>query len=178
MNINKNNDKLKRISFVSGEDFYFLTYLIIICLKEFSNKKLIFKDHRKLTYLMQIISSSTAVKILIENHNEENLKPFDKEFLFDIYVKASLHQREVYKIVRSLEKNGVISVIDTDRVDCYNIQVMDKMWLTSFFDTNIFENELNNSAILKSYFKSINSLGLDGLIGKVFIKYGLNLWAS
>ncbi|MGN5075125.1 hypothetical protein ACTG2C_09470 [Aeromonas veronii] len=163
---------------MSGEDFYFLTYLIIICLKEFSNKKLIFKDHRKLTYLMQIISSSTAVKILIENHNEENLKPFDKEFLFDIYVKASLHQREVYKIVRSLEKNGVISVIDTDKVDCYNIQVMDKMWLTSFFDTNIFEKELNNSAILKSYFKSINSLGLDGLIGKVFIKYGLNLWAS
>ncbi len=178
MNTNKNIDKLKRISFVSGEDFYFLTYLIIICLKEFSNKKLIFKDHRKLTYLMQIISNSTAVNILIENHKEESLKPFDKEFLFDVYVKASLHQREVYKIVRSLEKNGIISVIDTEKVDCYNIEIVDKTRLESFFDTDIFDRELNNTAILKSYFKSINTLGLDGLIGKVFTEYGLNLWAN
>lgn len=178
MNPNINKDKLKRISFVSGEDFYFLTYLIIICFKEFSNKKLIFKDHRKLAYLMQIISSSTAVNILIENYNEEQLKPFDKEFLFDIYVKASLHQREVYKIVRSLEKNGMIKVIDTEKVDCYNIEIVDKVWLESFFDTDVFDRELNNTAILKAYFKSINKLGLDGLIGKIFTDYGLKLWAN
>lgn len=178
MNPKLNNDKLKRISFVSGEDFYFLTYLIIICLKEFSNKKLIFKDHRKLTYLMQLISSSTAINILIENHSEEDLKPFDKEFLFDIYVKASLHQREVYKIIRSLEKNGKITVIDTEKVDCYNIEIVDKIWLKSFFDTDIFDRELNNIVILKSYFKSINKLGLDGLIGKFFTEYGLKLWGN
>lgn len=178
MNTNKNKDKLKRISFVSGEDFYFLTYLIIICLKEFSNKKLVFKDHRKLTFLMQIISSSTAVNILIENHGEGVLKPFDKEYLFDIYVKASLHQREVYKIVRSLEKSGVISVIDTEKIDCYNVEVKNNDLFSSFFDTELFSRELNNTAILKSHFKSINILGLDGLIGKFFTEYGLNLWAN
>lgn len=178
MNTNKSKDKLKRISFVSGEDFYFLTYLIIICIKEFSNKKLIFKDHRKLTFLMQIISSSTAVNILIENYGEGSLKPFDKEYLFDVYVKASLHQREVYKIVRSLEKNGIISVIDTEKIDCYNIEVIDMDIFNSFFDTELFNRELNNTAILKSHFKSINVLGLDGLIGKFFTEYGLSLWAN
>lgn len=174
----KNEKKLKRISFVSGEDFYFLTYLVLICLKEFSNKRLIFKDHRKLTYLMQIISSSTAVNLLIENFDTHTLKPFDKEFLFDVYIKASLHQREVYKIVRSLEKKGLVSLLDTNKVDCYNVEILDKSKFNSFFNTEIFNREIYNTNIFKTHFKTINTLGLDGLINKLFTEYGLKLWAN
>ncbi|PQY53936.1 hypothetical protein [Cronobacter sakazakii] len=178
MSTNQKIEKLKRISFVSGEDFYFLTYLIIICIKEFSTKKMIFKDHRKLTYLMQLVSNSIAVNILIENYNKNTLKPFDKEFLFDVYVRASLHQREVYKIIRSLEKNGFITLINTDKVDCYNLEVINKDKLNDFFNTDIFDTELNNATMLKTHFKSINTLGLEGLIDKFFTNYGLNLWAN
>ncbi|MCP1438405.1 hypothetical protein J3D56_001841 [Erwinia persicina] len=178
MNEQKNDEKLKRISFISGEDFYYLTYLALICLKEFSSKKLIFKDHRKMTYLMQVISSPVAVNLLIENFNRHTLKPFDKEFLFDVYVKASLHQREVYKIVRNLERKGFVSLLDTDKVNCYNIEIKDKEKLNLFFDTKVFDKEIQSAAIFKTHFKNINALGLDGLINKLFTEYGLKVWAN
>lgn len=174
----KDDEKLKRISFMSGEDFYFLTYLLLICLKGFCNKNMIFNDHRKLTYLMQIITNSSAVGVLIENFNSSNLKPLDKELLFDVYVKGSLHQRDVYKILRSLEIKGVVSVMLTEKIDCFNIKITDSESIKSFFDTNIFAKEMNNIEIIKSHFKRINSLGLEGLISKFFDNYGLKVWAS
>lgn len=176
MNEYINESKLKRISFISGVDFYYLTYLIIICLKEFSSKKNVFTDHRKLTYLMQLVSSSTAVNILIENFNKEKLKAFDREFLFDIYVKGSLHQRDVYKIIRALEKKGVLKISDTTKVDSYNIEILDELKIKSFFDTDIFNREINNAVALKSKFNTISRLGLNGLLDKIFIKHGLKVW--
>lgn len=174
----KSEEKLKRISFMSGEDFYFLTYLLLICLKGFCGKNNVFNDHRKLTYLMQLISSSTAVSILIENSNNDNLKPLDKELLFDVYVKGSLHQRDVYKILRSLEIKGIVSVIKTAKADCFNVLIIDSEVTKSFFETDLFNKEKANIDIIKSYFKRINSLGLEGLISKFFDNYGLKLWAN
>lgn len=180
MNEFQNDEKLKRISFISGEDFYFLTYLLLICLKEFSSKKFTFKDHRKLTYLMQVISSPVAVNLLIENINRQVLKPFDKEFLFDVYIKASLHQREVYKILRNLERKGYVSLLDTDKIDCYNIEIIDTAKFNLFFSLskNMFKKEIDTTTMFKGHFKNINALGLDGLINKLFTEYGLNVWAS
>lgn len=104
MNNKQKEERIKQISFISGEDFYFLTYLILICLKEISNKSMLFKDHRKLTFLMQLIASPKAISVLVNNKENHTLHPEDKEILFDIFVKASLNEREVYKILRSLEK--------------------------------------------------------------------------
>ena len=174
----KNEDKLKRISFLSGEDFYFLTYLMLICLKEFCGKNMIFNDHRKLTYLMQIIANSSVVNILIDNQEHGQLNPSDKELLFDAYVKGSLHQRDVYKILRSLEKKGAVTVMHTDKVDCFNILFNNTKMMKSFFDTDLFNKEKNNIIIIKSTFKRINSLGLEGFISKFFDNYGLKLWAN
>lgn len=176
--MNELNEKIKRISFLSGEDFYFLTYLIMLCLSEFSNSKGKFKDHRKLSLLMQIISNPAAVSILIENTHREILNPIDKEFLFDVYVKSSLHQREVYKILRSLEKKELISLIRTNNIESFDIEIKDDATFRGFFETTVFDRELYYISLFKKSFQRINTLGLEGFISKFFENYVLKLWAN
>lgn len=178
MNNKQKEERIKQISFISGEDFYFLTYLILICLKEISNKSMLFKDHRKLTFLMQLIASPKAISVLVNNKENHTLHPEDKEILFDIFVKASLNEREVYKILRSLEKNKIIGLINTDKPDCYDIKILNNEILTRSFNTMIFQSEFDNINILKSIFKRINSLTLNTLITKIFENHGLKLWVS
>ncbi len=178
MKMTKLDEKIKRISFISGEDFYFLTYLIMLCLNEFSNSKGKFKDHRKLSFLMQIISNPATVHILIENSERNTLNPIDKEFLFEVYVKSSLHQREVYKILRSLEKKDLISLIHTNNIEAFDVEIKNKETFKAFFETNIFDRELYYISLFKNNFQRINTLGLEGFISKFFEYYGLKLWAN
>lgn len=178
MNSIDKENRIKQINFISGEDFYFLTYLILICLKEISNKNMLFKDHRKLTFIMQIIASPSAISILANNVENSTLHPEDKEILFDAFVKASLNEREVYKILRSLEKNEMISLINTEKPDCYDVQIINKAKINHFFTTDIFYTEFNNVNILKSIIQRINSLTLNTLITKIFESHGLKLWAN
>lgn len=170
--------KLKKISFLSGEDFYFLTYLILLCVKNFSSaKNHVFSDHRKLTYLMQIISNSSVVHVLIENKDKETLNIIDKELLFDSFTKAELHKREVYKILRALEIKGIVKLTVGKNIDIYNVQLVSSDVLDRLFATSIFEKEINNISLIKANFKRINSLGLDGFINKFYSDYGLRIWA-
>ncbi|MBN6235398.1 hypothetical protein JZM03_25120, partial [Escherichia coli] len=104
--------------------------------------------------------------------------PEEKEILFDIFVKASLNEREVYKILRSLEKRKIIGLINTDKPDCYDIKILNNEILTQFFNTMLFQSEFNNINILKNIIKRINSLTLNTLITKIFENYGLKLWVS
>ncbi|WP_447876331.1 hypothetical protein [Serratia fonticola] len=171
-------DKLKRISFLSGEDFYFLTYLILLCVRHFSSKNThIFSDHRKLTYLMQIICSSSVVNVLIENKNKERLNVLDKELLFDSFTKAALHKREVYKILRALEIKGIVKLTASKNVEVFNVNLIESDVVTQLLNSPVFERELINIERVKSNFKRINSLGLDGFITKFYSDYGLRIWA-
>lgn len=178
MNSIKKDERMKQINFISGEDFYFLTYLILICLKEISNKNMVFKDHRKLTFIMQLIASPSAISILASNEHNSILHPEDKEILFDAFVKASLNEREVYKILRSLEKNEIISLLSTEKPDCYDVKIVNKDKIKNFFTTELFYTEFSNVNILKDIVQRINSLTLNTLIARVFESYGLKLWAN
>lgn len=172
------DDKLRKISFLSGEDFYFLTYLILLCLKYFGSKNdSVFSDHRKITYLMQVICNSSVVHVLIHNINRGQINIVDKELLFDSFTKAALHQREVYKILRALEIKGIVELVSTNSADVYNVKLLETETSRDFFETNIFYQELENIKKIKATFKRINTLGLDGFIKKFFSDYGLNIWA-
>lgn len=176
--MNQYEEKIKRISFISGEDFYFLTYLIMLCLKEFSNSKKKFSDHRKLAYLMQIIANPSAIPILIQNADRKELNPIDKEFLFDVYVKSSLHQREVYKILRTLEKKDLVTLIKTNNIESFNVEIKDEAAFGVFFETEVFDREIQSITVFKNHFKRISTLKLEGFISKFFENYGLKLWAN
>lgn len=50
--------------FISGEDFYFFAYSILLTLEMLGGAAKRIKDHRKIAYLIQFVSDSRLVDIL------------------------------------------------------------------------------------------------------------------
>ena len=62
----KNN--IKRLMYISNEDFYLMTYTTLIFLNKLIGKKSkskTFKDHRKLFYIIKLLSDYRLIDLLI-----------------------------------------------------------------------------------------------------------------
>jgi hypothetical protein len=174
-----NEKKIRKLNHLSGEDYYYMTYLILLCLNSFAAKSSrVFKDHRKLTYLIQIISNRKTVDIL-DNYAETSIQnPLDKDLLYSSYSKGFIHSRDVYKLMSTLELKGYLEIIKTTNPEVLDIKVINKNIPKGFFDQNIFREELSNIEKVKVLNKSIPRIGFNTFIEKMYIEKGLRIWLS
>lgn len=171
------NKKIRKLSHLSGEDYYYMTYLLILCLNEFSSKKSrVLKDHRKISFLIHIISSSAIVDIINENKEKINVK--DKDLLYTSYTKGTIHAKDIYKLILSLEIKGLVKVIKTSNPEILDVKLLDENVPKSFFDKKLFEKELANIVKLKGNFTRLSVTGLNTFIERVYTKKGLRVWVQ
>ena len=173
------NKKIRRLSHLSGEDYYYMTYLLILCLDKFSAKtSRIFNDHRKLSYLIHIISSSPLVNIITCTPESYVSNAQDKDLLYSSYTNGTVHAKDIYKLLLTLEIKGFVEVLKTNSPEVLNVKIINKNIPLEFFDEKLFHRELSNIDGLKSSLNKISVIGLRTFVDKVYTSKGLRVWVQ
>lgn len=168
----------KPLYFISGEDFYFIAYSVLLVLELFGGAPKRIKDHRKIIYLIQFLSDERLVGILARTQDKQIANPADRELLFASFTDAELHKREVYKILLSLERKGYIAIQRTDLAEVLDVTLLSESLPQDFFKSAQFFKERKNSEDLKRLVPRMSTLGFDSLLNRLYKDRGVRVWAS
>ncbi len=172
-------NNIRRLTYLSGEDFYLMTYITLIILDSLLGKSETkrFKDHRKMAVIIQLLSDPRLVDLLNRYQDKQLASYIDREFLFDSFSKSELHKREINKVLQVLERKGFIKLYSSSIAEAYDISFIKTSVPDQFLKNEIFEEEYASIAILQSNIKRIAVLTLDTFIEKVYREKGVNVWA-
>lgn len=163
--------------YLSGEDFYLFCYSIFILLDTLgcSDGK-VFKDYRKLAFLISILNDDKLVYIL-SNSGNENLNPVDRELLFDSYSNGLMKRSEILKLIFTLEKKGFVELEKGTEKSVLNITLNKTAIPESFFNSQVFENEYIRAKKLKKLVSRLNTLKFETMLEKIYSVNGVKTWA-
>lgn len=177
--IPKGPHKSKRpLFFISGEDFYFVAYSILLVLEFLGGKPKRVDDHRKIAYLIQFLGDSRLVDLLERTEETGVANMVDRELLFSSYANAELHKREVFKILFSMERKGFLTIQRAGRVEELVITLTSQGIPKGFFTTDQFAQERTNAEKLKRLLPHLSRFSFDTLLDRLYRKRGVNVWVS
>ncbi|OOV09051.1 hypothetical protein RF819_10390 [Rhodoferax fermentans] len=164
--------------FISGEDFYFIAYSILLTLELLGGSPRRIKDHRKFAYLIQFLNDARLIDILDRTQAQRRANPVDRELLFSSYTTAELHKREVFKVLFSLRRRGFVSIERTDTAEVLDITLLAAALPEGFFKSDHFDEERLNAANLKRIISRISTLNFDTLLERLYMDRGVRVWAA
>lgn len=168
----------RRLNYITAEDFYFLTYEILITLNSMvTTSGATFKDHRKLAYLVHIISDSRLISILERNRERKIVSAVDKELLFSSFTAGELHKREVYKIILALQKKEYVNLSKGSQAEVLDVKLNKGSLPKEFLASEKFASDHNIADRLKKVIPRISSMSLETFLSRAYKDYGLNVWA-
>ncbi|WP_431049671.1 hypothetical protein [Roseateles sp. L2-2] len=171
--------KSKRpLFFISGEDFYFVAYSILLVLEYLGGTARRVKDHRKIAYLIQFLGDPRLIDLLERTNGAKVANPVDRELLFSSYANAELHKREVFKIIFSMERRGFLKMQRTDNAQILDISLTNNQIPQSFFSNDAFSEEKANAERLKKLLPRLSMLTFDTLLERLYQDRGVRVWAS
>ena len=177
--MNKAITNKKRMMYISGEDFYFFTYNILIILKELKCVHgRTFKDYRKLPFMVDIISDHHLLEILSRNDFGEVKNPLDRKHLINSYTNCQITTPEYLKLLFSLEKKGYITLSSEKRNSQIDISLNKEKINKGFFEPHLFKKETDNISLLQSKVKRLSSMKYETLIDKIYTANRGLKWAS
>ncbi|MGE8516677.1 MAG: hypothetical protein ACN6OM_08690 [Alcaligenes nematophilus] len=175
----KGPHKSKRpLFFISGEDFYFVAYSILLVLEFLGGPSKRVADHRKIAYLIQFLGDSRLVDLLERTQETGVANMVDRELLFSSYANAELHKREVFKILFSLERKGFLTIQRAGRVEELAITLTSKALPKDFFKSDQFAEERTNAETLKRLLPRLSRFTLDTLLSHLYRERGVSVWVS
>lgn len=175
----KGPHKSKRpLFFISGEDFYFVAYSILLILEYFGGSARRVRDHRKIAYLIQFLSDSRLIDLLERTQGVGVANAADRELLFSSYTSAELHKRDVFKIIFSMERRGFVQMQRTDSAEVLDIALNSDGIPRGFFENDSFADEKANAEKLKRLVPRLSLLTFESLLERLYKDRGVRVWAS
>lgn len=174
-----NRNAKKAIMFIKGDDFYFIVYNLFVLLYSLgcTNKNRIFKDFKKLPYLIEFVANSKLTDILDRYiGNNRNINAIDKELLIRAYSRGIFMKNEIIKLLFALEKKKYITLIK-DKYGNINLFLNSDLIPQSFFDKHMFQAEFDNAAKLMKTLKRISILNHETILTSLFENFGIKTWA-
>lgn len=166
----------KNLMFVSSDDFYLLTYSIIIALDCLDcTKGRVFKDYRKLPFIIELITKNRNILIL-EASNKETLHKSDKDFLFNSYTNGLAKRSETLKILFTLEKKGYVTLQQGDIETLVNITLNKENLPQGFLSKEVFKNEYMNCGKFKKAIQRSTAITLETFLSKIYRDRGIKIW--
>lgn len=167
---------LRRLNHLVGEDFYFLSYNIIVALEVICPRGAIFRDHRKLAHVIQFVSDARLLSILDRSKSKMIENAVDRELLFGAFTKAELVKREIYKLLLSLDRRAVISAVPATTPGSIDLSIRRDVARTLTAD-DIFSEEVENASRLRLLVPRLAVMTLDTFLDRVYVKRGVRAWA-
>jgi hypothetical protein len=170
----------KRLMFIKGEDFYFLTYNIIILLKVLgcTSHDKTFKDYRKLAFLVDFSSDWSLLNILRSYPSGRYINYRDKEMLTRSYSSGLVRINEILKLLFALEKQGLIGIEKNTVNSQLDVFLKKEALPASLFEHNIFKLELDNTEMLKRVVPRLSVIKLETLLSSMYYNYGITKWVT
>lgn len=163
---------------MSGEDFYFFTYNILLVLNELScTDGKLFRDYRKLPYVVDVISDQHLLGILKRNNFGRIKNPIDRRHLVTSYTNCKIKTSEYLKLLFSLERKGIITLSSSKRSSQIDLTLNKKSLSKEFFKSELFEREKTNISTLKAEVQRISYLNYETLIDKLYTAETDHKWA-
>ncbi len=173
--MNEENVK-KRLMFVKGEDFYFLTYNIYIFL-DFLNcnsESERFRDYRKLAFIIDFIADTNLTNVMRKDSLHYNIN--DRDLLNRSYANGLIRLNEILKLLFALEKHKIVTLFKDPSGSTLDVFLNKEHTPPDFLDEELFKIEKQNVAKIKAYIPKVKSLKLDTLLSKLYYNYGIKQW--
>jgi hypothetical protein len=180
MNLQPASENKKRLMFIKGEDFYFLTYNIIIILNTFgcTSEAKTFKDYRKFAFLIDFISDWSLLNILLAYPSGKHVNYRDKESLTRSYSSGLVRMNEILKLLFALEKKGILGLTKNATNGNLDVYLNKSAIPEDLFENEIFKLEQDNANMLKRSFSKISMLKLETLLNNFYYTYGITKWLT
>lgn len=173
----QHNENKKKLMFVTGEDFYFLTYNILLLLKELkcNGQTRKFKDYRKLAFLIDFISDSDLIKIL-RKYQEKGFiyNDDDKELMITAWSNGLVRTKLLARLLYALEQRDLVGLEKDSKRQTITVWYKKNLKTSKFFKENVFSIEQQNAKSLSKLIQRLSSITFDTLENKLFIQYGIN----
>ncbi|QZX80842.1 hypothetical protein [Metapseudomonas otitidis] len=166
----------KNLMFISSDDFYLLTYatLIILDCLNCTNGR-VFKDYRKIPFIIELITNNRSILIL-ESSNTEKPHKSDRDFIFHSYTNGLARRSETLKILFTLEKKGYVSLHKGDTESLINITLNREELPPKFLSKRVFKSEYTNCEKFKKAIQRSTAITLDTFLSKVYRDRGIKIW--
>lgn len=166
----------KRLMYLSGEDFYLYCYSVFVildCLGCQDGKY--FRDYRKLSFLIDIISDDKTVYV-VSHSSGGKLNPKDYERLLDSYSNGLTRRSEILKLLFVLEKRGYVS-LNRGKAQEIDVTLAKGSLPDEFLSKNVFDSESKNIKDISKKVGRLASLTLDTMLNKIYVESGVRTWA-
>ncbi|WP_166962030.1 hypothetical protein [Yeosuana marina] len=166
----------KRIMFIKGEDYNFLTYNIFIILYVLGcvDGKSSLKDHRKLSFLIDFVSDDKLIDVIensFENDNQQ-INEIDRELLNQSFTNSLLRIKTINQLVFTLTNENYLILTDK-KLEKLNISLNKKNVSSDFLRGKLFDIERNNAKRLKSIIQRISIIDIKNMLDQLYFKHGV-----
>lgn len=164
--ITSKQEAKKRIMFIQKEDYNFLTYNLLLLLKYLgaTSKESKFQDYRKISYLIQFIST------------QSDFSNLSKEELSLVYSKSHLKKQLLSHLILILKNKEFISVDVNYNRNSLDIWINEGNIPDNFFDKVFFKKEIENIKVLKSKLPRLKVLTLKNVVDTIFTNNRVITW--
>jgi len=175
----KSSSIKKRIMFSRDDDYYFITYNILIFLQYIGciDKKSRFQDYKKLVYIIPFISCTYLLDIYLNDIDTkrkfigENLQLFSRT-----YIKSRMKIKLIASILFTLERNNLITLEKNTIRNSIDIWVNQDKLPSSFTDSSLYKVEVEQTNRFKKLFPKIKIIKADTLVENLFSSKGVTIW--
>jgi hypothetical protein len=171
----------KRIMFIKGEDFNFLAYHVLIVLDAFrcNSKERLFKDHRKLAFLPDLISSTSLTAILLRRKRlQSSLSARDAHLLATAYANGASRRHLVARVISALAQRGLLSIEKAEDGVAHDLWLNRDQVPKSFLDSDVYLVERENIEHLLQISNRIRTVSLETFLDRFFGDHGVHTWHS
>lgn len=168
----------KRMMFLKGDDLYYLTYNILVLLKElqcFSSERP-FVDHNKLAFLVEFVADKQITSIITRNSTNLNISQSEKHILQSTYADGLMRRHIITRLIFALNKRHIIGLSQGETTSQISLWIIGDTLPEDFFKTDIYDAEIDNILSLKQSFSKIRTMRLDTMLEKLFDRYGVSTW--
>lgn len=166
----------KRIMFIKGEDYNFLTYNIFIILNVLGciNGKSSLKDHRKLSFLIDFASDEKLIDIIEKSLSQENLKvnEIDRDLLNQSYTNSLLRVKTINQLVFTLTNEDYLLLTDK-KLEKLSVSLNKTKISKDFFSSKTFSIERENIKRLKGIVQRISIIDIENMLNQLYYKHGV-----
>lgn len=171
----------KRIMFIKGEDFNFLTYNSILILDAFgcTTDAKHFVDHRKLAYLIDFVSSPLLTGI-VERSSHLKVIPSDRDrhALATAYSKGAARVHLITRLVCALERRKILSVTKQPSQPALDLVLHPNSLPNEFLSDPMYVPERETIATLKTVSNQLRTMTLSTTLDRLYVSKGVHVWHS
>ncbi|USK62278.1 hypothetical protein [Peribacillus asahii] len=171
----------KRIMFNKDEDYYFITYNILIILKAFGCKdaKTKWTDYTKLSYILPLVADSTLLDLFIRYLDNYRIPPKeDLEILRETYFKSRLGIQLISSILFTLEANQLVSLVKNEKRHTIDIWINQGNIPETLLKSDLFEVEIKNIDKLRTAISRLKGLSSKTLLERLYTNNGVRVWEA